>query len=209
MKSELVLFSILLAHGCTPASADTPQASEARKLGDFHAIEVAGTIAVEARIAPTITVEVRGEADRLKQVTTDVQNGVLVINTKGKVERSHLRVIVTAPDLTALAISGTGELAATGIANARLDASIPGTGSMTLAGKTTDLHLAIRGSGSVMAKALLASSATLDIAGTGQATLYASKSIDATISGTAAVVVHGNPPSVKKSVTGTASFSVR
>jgi hypothetical protein len=208
MKSQLILFSILLAHAS--ASGDpAPQASEVRKTADFHAIDIVGTIAVEARIDRATTVEVRGEADRIKQVTTDVKNGVLVINTKGKLDNSHLRVFVTAPDLSALTISGTGELTVHGLANGKLDLEIPGTGAMTLDGKTSALHVAIGGSGSLKAKSLLAESATIDVKGTGQATLYASKSIDANVSGTGAIKVYGKPASVKKSITGTAAFDVR
>ena len=118
--APLTLFSILLAHACAPAAADPGgAASEVRATGPFRGIEIAGTIEVEARIAPATRVEVIGEPDRIKQVRTQVVGGVLRIETKGKVERSRLRVVVTAPALETFSISGTGELRASGLDGAR------------------------------------------------------------------------------------------
>lgn len=208
MKSQLLLFAILFAHGCTPAFAAPTQASEPRKTPEFHGIEITGTIAVEARIDRATTVEVRGDADRLKQVTTDVKNGVLVIGTKGKLDRSKLRVIVTAPDLSSLSLSGTGQLTASGIANARLDVSISGTGAVTLAGKTTELRLVVSGTGGVKAKDLISTNAKLEVVGTAEAVIHATRTLDATVSGTASIQVHGKP-TVKKSITGVAAIAER
>jgi len=212
MKSHAVLFALLLAGACTPAASADPRSApsaDVRKTGIFRGIEITGTIGVDAKVGPAASVEVRGEADRLVQVTTDVKNGVLVIGTKGELKDSHLRVIVTVPDLTAITISGTGELNASGISNAKLEVQIPGTGSVALSGTTENLTLSINGTGSVEAKQLVASSATIQIKGTGDVVAKATRAVDASVSGTGAIQVFGNPPSVKKSVTGTASIDVR
>ncbi len=205
MKQAL-LFATLLA-GCAIAHAE-PTSSEARKPGEFHAINITGTIGVDARIGPTTSVEVRGTTDRLKQVSTDVKNGVLVIGTKGELKNSHLRVIITAPSLDALTVSGTGELTVKGITSPRLDVSVPGTGQVTVAGTTTDLHLSIGGTGGVKAKELIAATASVTIAGTGQTVVHASRALDVTVSGTGAVEVYGKPEHVKKSISGTGAVSL-
>ena len=89
MNPRLALLSILLA-------ASTAHA-EPRSVASFHAIEITGTIQVEATIAPTVHVEVLGETDRLHQVKTEVKNGTLVIATVGDVKGARLRVVVSAP----------------------------------------------------------------------------------------------------------------
>jgi len=207
MKSQALLFAILCA-GCTSASADPAQSSEPRKTAEFRAIDLIGTIAIEARIDRTTSVEVRGDADRIKQVTTEVKNGVLVVGTKGDMKHGKVRVIITAPDFSALTISGTGQLVANGISNSRLDVSIPGTGSITVTGKTGELRLAIAGTGGVKAKDLIATIARVDVQGTGEAVVHATRTLDATVSGTASIKVHGKPQ-VKKSISGVASISER
>jgi putative autotransporter adhesin-like protein len=201
------LFSIMLAH----AYADTPppSASEIRKVGAFHAIDLAGTMRVEVRIDRATRVEVVGDADRFKQVLTDVKDGTLVVDTRGKLDNSQLRVLVTVPDLDAVSVSGTGKLEVQGLANARLDARIPGTGAVKLVGSTGQLHVSVGGSGQLAAGDLAAKAVSVDVPGTAQLTVRASQSFDATIAGTGAIVVEGKPASVKKSVTGTAVIDVR
>jgi hypothetical protein len=180
-----LLFSVMLAHACAPAVADAPgatgTASEVRTTDAFRGIEIAGTIEVEARIGPARRVEVIGEPDRIKQVLTSVAGGVLRIDTKGKLGRSRLRVVVTAPALETFSISGTGELRATGLDGGTIDATIAGTGAMQLAGKAAALRLSIPGTGEVRAGDLVV---------------------------TGAIRVHGRPPTVKKSISGTGIVDV-
>ena len=203
------LFSILLlAH----AYADTPStksSSELRKVGDFHAIDIAGTMQVEATIGKAIRVEVVGDPDRFKQVLTDVKDGTLIVDTRGKLENSKMRVVVTVPDLSSVSVSGTGKLELSGIANGKLDASIGGTGAMKLAGTTGALNVAIGGSGQLAAGDLVAKAVAVNVPGTGQVTVHATQSFAAVVAGTGAITVEGKPSSVKKSVTGTAVIDVR
>jgi hypothetical protein len=207
--APLPLFSLVLAQACASAVADPSAAtSEVRSTGAFRGIEIAGTIEVEARIAPTTRVEVLGEPDRIKQVQTSVTGGILKIDTKGKLERSRLRVVVTAPALETFTISGTGELRASGLDGRTIDATISGTGAMQLTGKAPSLRLSIPGTGEVRAKDLVVADATVDVAGTGEAKLHATHSIDARIAGTGAIRVHGRPQTIKKSITGTGVVDV-
>lgn len=191
MHRHLLLLTALLAPAI--AHADPAQARESRKPGTFHGLELGGTIAVEARIAPATSVEVVGDADLVAEVTTEVKHGVLEIRTKHDKHRGKVRVIVSSPELASLGISGTGSLAVTGLANDRLDVDIAGHGDLVVAGTTGDLHVAIAGTGSVQAKNLVASSIALAVPGTASAVLHATKTVDVTVSGTASVEVFGRP----------------
>jgi hypothetical protein len=137
-----------------------------------------------------------------------VAGGVLRIDTKGKLGKSRLRVVVTAPALERFAISGTGELRASGIDGGTIEATISGTGAMQLAGKAAALRLSIPGTGEVRAKDLVVGDAAVDVQGTAEAKLYATRSVDVRIGGTGAIRVHGRPPTVKKSISGTGIVDV-
>jgi len=176
--------------------------AEPRSVAPFHAIEIAGTIEVTASISPTTKVEVLGDADHLKQVKTDVKNGTLVIDTVGDVRHARLRVVVSAPSLDGLAITGTGTLTATGLAGNSLGIHIPGTGEITLSGKATKVALDIHGAGAVNAKELTTADANIDIQGTGEVSVHVDRSLVASISGTGAIKIHGKPTSIKRSITG-------
>jgi len=109
----LSLFALLLALGA--AHAD-PQASEPRSVPAFHAVELAGTMEVDVTVGKGQSVQVSGEADLLGKVTTVVKDGVLVVDTPRDLRRRHhLKVTVTVPELSAVSLSGTGEMKIGGV----------------------------------------------------------------------------------------------
>jgi hypothetical protein len=190
-----------------------PTTSQQRQVGAFHGIDLAGTMEVEVTVGKPASVEVTGEADLVDKVTTKVKDGVLVIDTPELHNHrhhrdSHLRVIVTAPDLDALMISGTGAMKIAGIANDRLAIDLGGTGALTASGSTGALHVAVSGTGEIAGKQLMAKDVVVDVGGTGSARLNASRSLDARISGTGSIHVSGHPSQVKKSVSGLGSIHI-
>ena len=194
------------------ASADPATASQPRSVGAFHAIDLAGTLEVEVAIGKPASVEITGEADLLDKVVTVVKDGALVISTpelrNARHRNSHLRAIVSAPELGALTISGTGAIKATGVAGERFAITVSGTGAITAAGSTGALRIDLGGTGEVAAKQLAAKDVVVDIGGTGSARLNATRSLDARISGTGSLHVDGHPTQVKKSVSGTGSIHI-
>jgi len=190
--------------------------ADVRKVDAFDAIDLAGLMAAEVRIGSATKVDVQGEQDLAKLVSTTVKNGVLVIQTprdflerlKGRND-NKLKVVITMPALARVTISGTGAIEVDGLAQKSLEANIPGTGSLRLAGKTDTLRLAVPGTGEVRAKDLVASAVELTIPGTAEASVHATKAFEATVMGTAMVKVHGKPASVKKSIMGTAMIDVK
>jgi hypothetical protein len=195
------------------ASADPASATQTRQVPAFHAIDLAGTLEVEVSVGKPASVEITGDADLVDKLITRVDSGVLVLDTRRDQRhdrrRSRLRAIITTPDLTAVTISGTGAMKVAGIGNERLAISVPGTGELKLTGTTGTLHVELGGTGQVTAKDLAARDIVVDIAGTGQATLRATSSLDARITGTGAIEVHGHPAHVKKSVSGLGSIQLR
>lgn len=205
-------FGLALALGASLAHGDT-SSSAMRSVGAFHAVDLAGTLEVDVTLGKPASVEVTGDPDLVAKVVTTVKDGVLVISTpelrNHKQRRdSHLRAFVTAPDLTALSISGTGAMKVTGIANDRLAINLGGTGALTASGTTRELVVDVGGTGEVAAKQLTARDVVVDVGGTGAARLFASRSLEARISGTGSVHVSGHPTKIKKSVSGLGSIHV-
>src|SRR6185503_19913902 len=135
----------------------------------------------------TAHVEVLGDAARVHQVKTDVKNGTLVIETTGDLKKARLKVMVSAPSLDALAISGTGTLKVAGLAGPTLALRVGGTGDVQVAGKVVKLNLDIGGAGAVNAKALAAGDANVAIGGTGEVSINVAGALAASITGTGAI----------------------
>lgn len=209
MKRTALLALSLLA---LASNAD----ADVRKVDSFTAIDLQGLMTAAVRVGGAQSVDVQGEPDLARLVSTKVENGTLVIDTpddfgkrlKGRND-NRLKVVITMPSLSRVTISGTGAIEIDGLAQKSLDASIPGTGSLRLEGKADTFRLAIPGTGEVRAKDLLASAVQLTIPGTAEAVLHATKSFEANVMGTAAVKVYGKPASVKKNVVGTAMIDVK
>lgn len=208
LGGSLVAFTLL-------ALAANAQA-EQRNVGAFSAVEIAGLMAVEVRIANATSVDVQGEPALAKLISTTVKNGTLVIDTPDDFSKrlkghddNKLKVVITVPALKSVAITGTGALEVEGLAQKSFDASIPGTGSLELAGRVDSFRLSIPGTGEVKAKAFVASDVQLSIPGTAKASVHATKSFEANVQGTAVVKVHGKPKAVRKNVVGTAMIDVK
>ncbi|HLL22725.1 MAG TPA: head GIN domain-containing protein [Kofleriaceae bacterium] len=206
-RSGLLLFSLVALAG--RAHADE------RKLSAFDGIELSGMMAMEVSIGATAKVDVQGEPDLAKLVSTTVKNGTLIVETPEDFSKkldgrksNKLKVVVTMPSLARVSISGTGAIDVTGLAQPSVDASIPGTGSLKLAGKADRLRLNVQGTGAVKAKSLIARDVEVSVQGTAEASVHASKSFVGNVMGTAMVKVHGKPGSVRKNVQGTAMIDV-
>jgi hypothetical protein len=188
------------------ARADAPQTSQPRSVGEFRGLDLAGTIGVDVALGKAISVEVSGDADLVDKVKTAVADGTLVISTpelRNMNRRdTHLHATVTAPDLGKISISGTGAIKVTGIANDELLLDLSGTGALTAVGSTGLLKVRVGGTGEVSGKDLNARDLRVDIGGTGSARLNATRSVEARVTGTGSVSVHGHPTQVKKSVSG-------
>lgn len=208
-----LLFALGLARAEPPDTGDAPQATQPRPVSAFHGVDLAGVLTVEVALGKPASVTITGDADLIDKVTTTVKDGVLVLDTR-KLPRdrhrhnSHLRAIITAPDLSSLAITGTGTVQVTGVANDRLAIDVPGTGTIKASGSTGALSVRLGGTGEVTGKDLAARDLVVDIDGTGSARLNATRSVDVRIAGTGSLDVHGHPSQVKKTVSGLGSVHI-
>ncbi|HEX3759206.1 MAG TPA: head GIN domain-containing protein [Kofleriaceae bacterium] len=206
-----LLLAVRLAHADS-GDTDVAQASQPRSVPAFHGLDLAGVLGADVTLGKQASVTITGDADLIDKVTTTVKDGILVIDTRElhHVHRHNMRLhaIVTAPDLSSLAVSGTGSIAITGVANDRLAMDVSGTGAIKASGSTGALNVQLSGTGEVSGKDLAAKDVVVDIHGTGSARLNATRSVDARISGTGSLSVHGHPAQIKKSVTGLGSVHI-
>ncbi len=204
---------LVLALAATIASAEPGQVTQSRQVAAFHGIDLGGVLTVEVTIAPgqPASVQIVGDADLVDRVTATVKDGVLLLDTRDlhiNHRNAHLRAIVSAPGLDALAISGTGGMKVTGIAGERLAVALSGTGSLTMQGTTSELRATVSGTGDIAGGRLDAKDVVVQITGAGSARLHATRSVDARVGGVGSVTVHGHPAQVKKSVSGVGSIHI-
>jgi hypothetical protein len=194
--------------GSTYEGSGVP-ATQARDVPAFHGVELAGSNNVVIRVGEPQSVVVRADDNLLKRVTTKVRSGTLVIaNTPGSfTTRSPMIVEVAAPTLDAVTLSGSGNILVDGVEAGSLKVRVPGSGTLTGSGTAMRLDVSVSGSGSVQLMRLVANDAHAVVSGSGSIFVTATESLDASVSGSGAVLYAGNPAKVTKSVTGTGAIT--
>jgi putative autotransporter adhesin-like protein len=114
---------------------------------------------------------------------------------------------VRVPTLDALTLSGSGNVVVSGIDAERLTVSLPGSGTLTGSGTARGLDVTVSGSGTVQFARLVANDARALVSGSGSIFVTATQTLDASVTGSGAIVYAGHPQEVTKSVTGNGAIT--
>ncbi len=213
----------------TALSADVRQTPA---VGGFSGIRLAVPAKMEVIQGDTESVALEGSAEDLARVETVVEEGVLHIRSKNRVNWSwnpKIRITVNAKRIESLAISGSGDivartvrspslkLAISGSGDIRVPAldtekatvSISGSGDVVLGGKAGTLTSHISGSGDLKADRLETRQATVSISGSGDVAVWARDALQVKIAGAgiagAGDVRYYGDPTVEKRIAGSGS----
>jgi hypothetical protein len=184
-------------------------ATQARDVAAFNSVELAGSNNVVIRVGEKQSVVVRADDNLIDRVTTEVQSGKLVIaNTPGSfTTKSPMSVEVDVPTLTALTLTGSGNIVVDGIAAETLEVTLPGSGTLTGSGSATRLDVTVGGSGTVQFTRLVANDVRAVLSGSGSIFITATKTLDASVSGSGSILYAGNPQDVTKRVSGSGAIT--
>jgi hypothetical protein len=222
MKNFILLMILVIAGfgatSCKKIDGSGGIVYENRSVTGFSGISLSMDATVYYQKDTGYSITLSGQQNILDVIQTNLQNGTLVIQYKNDVTiGSHMPITITvsAPDVNALTISGSGDIQMLGsweIYSAT--ATISGSGNISLYGiHAHDLAANISGSGNVEINGGTARNENLNISGSGtinlqyvQAdTVYATVSgsgnilvsvtdlLDATISGSGNIKYAGNP----------------
>jgi hypothetical protein len=118
-----------------------------------------------------------------------------------------MTVDIEVPTLSAVTLSGSGTITVVGVTGESFTVRLPGAGTIEGSGRVDDVSASIDGSGTIEIAGLMARDAVAGIGGSGTILLYASRSLDATITGTGSIVCAGSPSEVARRVTGTGTIT--
>jgi hypothetical protein len=203
-----------LVHDSSSSSTDQGSgvpASESRTVASFDSVELSGSNNVTITVGETQSVRVFGDDNLINRVTTNVRSDALVIgNRAGSLAaQTPMRVEIGVPSLSALTLSGSGNISVAGIDQPRMRVTISGSGVVRASGTTDELDVTISGSGDAQLDPLVASAARAVVSGSGLIAVTATESLDASVPGTGAIVYGGNPSKVTKTVTGDGAITSR
>lgn len=188
----------------SPIRGSGVPAVEERQVPAFTAVDLQGANDVTVRVGEAQSVTVAADDNLVGVVTTDVRDGVLVIasTTDEFSTVSPMSVDLTVPDLSEIALSGSGKIAVRDIRRDELVVSLAGDGSIDAVGAVTRLRASLTGTGNLDLDALTADQVEATLSGTGEIRVHATESLDGEVSGVGRIEYGGNPPNVTRTVDG-------
>jgi hypothetical protein len=178
-------------------------ASEARSTADFDGVSVEGVFELEIRVGKDFSVEVEADDNLLQYIKTEVDGGILNIETTEGVKSSNpIRIRVTSPEINTLRASGASKVSLAGVNNSSLDVESSGASKITMEGETSEVRIEASGASSVDAEALKAASASVDSSGASKVSVFAIERLVSDASGASKIAYSGNPASVEKNTSG-------
>ncbi len=174
-------------------------------LRDFTAVMLNVPAKIDIVVGKDYAVSITGDKAILDRIEAVVHDGTLEIRRKGHHRfRTHhkLKITLSAPELSAVAINGAAEGRIAGLAGGRFALTVNGAGHLELLGRCDAFVLTINGAGDVSAENLLCHAVTATINGAGDAEVHASERLTASINGAGNITVHGHPEVVHSSKVG-------
>jgi hypothetical protein len=207
----VIAVALLVHSGRSPGSGvqgSGVAATQTRAVARFSSLNLAGDNNVTVTVGGPQSVVVHADSNLVGHVTTRVETGTLVIGDTGSfTTRTPMSVDVSVPSLTALNLSGDGQISVTGISAPRLTVTVSGSGLLSAAGTATRLDVNLSGDGQAQLSQLTARDVRAVLTGSGLIQVAPTTSLDAAVPGTGAIIYSGNPLQVTTSITGTGTVT--
>jgi hypothetical protein len=185
--------------------------TESRPVGGFDEIVVLGSGNVVVDVDGSESLEIEAEDNIIEFLTTEVVNGRLELGVESGKLLSPSRDItytITASQLKAVTINGSGNIAATGIDTDTFEVTISGSGDVEPAGTSNHLQVTISGSGRFDGTALESATGDVEVSGSGNVVVNVTDELTVRVSGSGDVEYIGDP-NLNSRVSGSGDISRR
>lgn len=182
--------------------------TEERTVEEFTGISASGAFEIYIVAGKETGLSVTADDNLLKYIVTKVRNGKLILETKRNLNsRKEIIIRITTPDLDLVEASGACDIFVEGINNAHFEVDMSGASDIDLLGSTGKLLIELSGAGNVDAKNLIAKDVRVSLSGASDASVHATESLDAEVSGVGTVDYYGDPDKVVTDVSGVGSIN--
>lgn len=166
------------------------------KLDRFEAIGLAVVGEVYVSKGNTQKVTVKGQANIINNLKTEVEDGEWDIEFDRKARNYEKLVFnITVPNIEGLSIAGSGSIKGEDAFEdlEKLNIAIAGSGDVEFSGSARKVSVSIAGSGKVQVENLKTKDCKVEIAGNGDCIIDATDALSVSIAGSGDVKYKGNP----------------
>lgn len=183
-------------------------ARDVRGVPDFERIDLRCSADVSVKMGSPAEVAVITDDNLLGHVTTEVEDGVLVIGMKKGTRHFHVRpkVEIVVPRLSGLTIAGSGDVVLKDLSGDAFTIAVLGSGDVRASGSVDRLDASVSGSGDLRLFDLKAREVHVSIAGGGDVNVNAGERLAATVAGSGDIRYRGSPKELSRSISGSGSI---
>jgi hypothetical protein len=199
---------VLLVVGChLPGIRGNGQIkTEERSIATFANVDASGAFEIEWQNGPP-AVRITTDENLLSYVETNVSGDTLHLRTREHVWPTHgIKVVISSPTRAGGKIRGAVKLTVKQLSGAIFALESKGASEVSLDGSIERLLVDMTGASQLAAAGLQAKTAEISTTGAGDADVAVTDTLKVVITGAGKVTYSGNPPTIKKQITGAGSI---
>lgn len=186
--------------------------TEDRAVSGINAVSLLNSGKLIVQYGTTESLSITADDNILPLLTSDVVNGHLTLSSKPNTSistRSGIVYLLTVKNLQAIEVAGSGDAIVSAVNGNDLNATVTGSGSLTVDGAIKRQTVTLTGSGDYNGTNLSSHQASVTCSGSGSATVKVSESLKVHITGSGSVGYIGDPQITEKVVTGSGALHKR
>ena len=180
--------------------------SEERSLVSFVNLDAGGAFEIEWQNGSP-ALRITTDENLLRYVESNVSDDTLHLRTRGHIWPTHgIKVVISSPTRAGGKIRGAVKLTAKQLSGPIFALEAKGASRVSLDGSVDRLLVDMIGASQLTAAGLQAKTAEISTTGAGDAEVAVSDMLKVAITGAGKVTYSGNPPTIKKQITGAGSI---
>jgi len=180
--------------------------TDERPIATFANLDASGAFEIEWQNGPPV-VRVTTDGNLLPYIENNVSEDTLHLRTRGHLWPTHgIKVVISSPTRTGGRIRGAVKLTVKQLSGPSFAVEAKGASQISLDGNVDRLLVDMTGASHLAADGLQAKSAEISTTGAGDAEVAVTDALNVVITGAGKVTYSGNPPTIKKQITGAGSI---
>lgn len=176
--------------------------TEERQVGAFANLDLGGAFEIQWQNGSP-ALRITTDANLLPYIEDNVSDDTLHLRTRDHVWPTHgIKVVISSPTRTGGRIRGAVKLTVNQLSGSTFALEAKGASEVSLDGSIDRLLVDMTGASHLTADGLQAKTAEISTTGAGDAEVAVSDSLKVVITGAGKVTYSGNPPMIKKQITG-------
>lgn len=180
--------------------------TEERPIAAFTNVDASGAFEIEWENGAA-SLRITTDGNLLPYIENDISGDTLRLHTREHIWPTHgIKVVISSPSRTGANMRGAVKLTVKQLSGPTFALASKGASEVTLDGSIDRLLVDMTGASQLAAERLQTKTAEISTTGAGDADVAVSDTLKVVITGAGKVTYSGNPPNIKKQITGAGSI---